>query len=1233
VKKLTGTAGCLAAVAALCGAPAAWADVTNINTSEVFTTIQAAINDSDTLHGHVLVVDDGTYAENVSITKNITLRSVNGRGSTTIQGSPGTLGTIRVAPGANGVTIGGPGQGFTIIGYDNPTPGLETAAVYLQGAHSNVTVEGNEIVAMGDSALLTEWGAAISNLTINDNIFSGQTFVGPAPGGPGDQFSVPNMPRALVFIGCGNNCTSTNGVTFTNNVITGTSGGVNGNGPQGNMLVNIDAMNVTVSGNTFAGTTTGFAAALRARGSNTTITGNTFDGSGQTATSSYMTLPNTTSLNGLSTYPASLAAVRDANTFSPPALILPAPPDTLFIGFNNLGLEIGDCPDDYDASAGYQIAVELWMRGLNQNVSGYAAFLEFNPMQLSYRPDLSSYTGPFGLHVTNIGDAEVAGGKLEVNGAILLGDPSVPPDDYHLATLVFDVNVQCAPLNLTFDTSGPFSSVLSLKDSALPTPLFDAPGVTLDDEPPVLTAPDNGSIACPTEIPAAATTISEFLALSGADATDNCTDPEDLTLVSAVDGAFVGDVCAGGTITRTYTIADACGNASTVDHVFDVLDDAPPVVSDPDPVTIQCSSNLPAAATTIAGFLALPGADASDNCSAQGSLTVTHADDDSLLVNPCQGTIVRVYTIYDTCGNSSFATQTFTVNDTTPPAITCPPAIFVDADAGGCEATLSFVDTFDNAVPVCATQTPNCWYVDRYAPAGFGIANFDGGSRLKHSITSAGAWSGRTGGFLNIFYNTQGRKHDVNLAVGSKLQVDLYIGSDWATESRRADIWATARDSSGAISGYPIIGFISNDPTDATTEFNPDPADADIRTRLRVWRSDTGMWVELLPHGSVVLGQWYTMSIELTASAFVYEVRDESNTVVASYVDTATGDAVRLSDVMLQAYNFTNATYPAGSNYDVYWDNLHYGPKGPVATDNCGVASVTAARADAQPLDAPYPQGATTVIWTVTDCSGNSVSCNQTVNVSDRNQVQATVELAGVDAGAGLTRCIRFTPRNGMVCGDTEYVEVQFTGNPAVGVASFDVECGDWTELCVKDEQHTLISTGSLVDAGATYVTAAPISLNGGDTDNDSDVDINDLTWLIFQFGTAAPLNASCDPWNAPDHRSADFSGDGLVGTEDYTFIVNNWLTFSSCDCGALATGGKGKSLDMPLADSIQLSAMSAEFPPEVAGKVDVNRDGVIDVRDVEQFEMKHHLSGELSAKLRNAMSAQPAAAPAGKRK
>jgi hypothetical protein len=60
---------------------------------------------------------------------------------------------------------------------------------------------------------------------------------------------------------------------------------------------------------------------------------------------------------------------------------------------------------------------------------------------------------------------------------------------------------------------------------------------------------------------------------------------------------------------------------------------------------------------------------------------------------------------------------------------------------------------------------------------------------------------------------------------------------------------------------------------------------------------------------------------------------------------------------------------------------------------------------------------------------------------------------------------------------------------------------------------------------------------------------------------------------------------------------------------------------------------MSAEFPPEVAGKVDVNRDGVIDVRDVEQFEMKHHLSGELSAKLRNAMSAQPAAAPAGKRK
>lgn len=242
--------------------------------------------------GATVRVLPGTYVGNVSIDKSVTLLSRDGRATTTIQGNSAQTGngTILVMPGINNVRIGDVGQGFTILGIDG-TPGIEKSTIYVQGNHTNCVIEDNTITAIGDAAFTTEFSATVEQLVLRGNTINGTTYNG-APAGDGfaAQFTLANVPRQLVVIGGGASTINTRDITFENNIVSGVSGGISTTSntgapaaahPQGNTLVTIDAAGTNViSGNTFSGTTTRFAEALRMRGSGTyTVENNTFSGS------------------------------------------------------------------------------------------------------------------------------------------------------------------------------------------------------------------------------------------------------------------------------------------------------------------------------------------------------------------------------------------------------------------------------------------------------------------------------------------------------------------------------------------------------------------------------------------------------------------------------------------------------------------------------------------------------------------------------------------------------------------------------------------------------------------------------------------------------------------------------------------------------------------------------------------------------------------------------------------
>jgi parallel beta-helix repeat protein len=138
--------------------------VHNLDTGLDYTTIQAAIDAPETLNGHTIYVDAGTYYENISVTKSISLIGENS-GNTIIDGGGGTATVVNVT-NVNNVEI----SGFTLQNGGSGSGGSGGHGIYMYSC-SNNTISGNNITNnfIGISMYFCS-NNTISGNTITNNI-------------------------------------------------------------------------------------------------------------------------------------------------------------------------------------------------------------------------------------------------------------------------------------------------------------------------------------------------------------------------------------------------------------------------------------------------------------------------------------------------------------------------------------------------------------------------------------------------------------------------------------------------------------------------------------------------------------------------------------------------------------------------------------------------------------------------------------------------------------------------------------------------------------------------------------------------------------------------------------------------------------------------------------------------------------------------------------------------------
>ncbi|MCH2230957.1 MAG: HYR domain-containing protein [Crocinitomicaceae bacterium] len=629
--------------------------------------------------------------------------------------------------------------------------------------------------------------------------------------------------------------------------------------------------------------------------------------------------------------------------------------------------------------------------------------------------------------------------------------------------------------------------------------------------------------------------------------TDNC------SVASVTNNAPATFVL--GTTTVTWTVTDGSGNVSTCDQLITVEDNELPTISCPSDIVITADAGQCFSTAVVLG-----AATGSDNC------TVASITSDAPSTFPIGVTTVT-WTIVDGSGNSATCEQFVTVTDDELPSIVCPFPITVSADAGTCGASsvaLGLPITGDNCLIASVTND---------APAVFPLG------------TTTVTWTAEDGSGNSVTCTQEVTVEDNELPT-IVCPADVVVSSDAGVCTAIVTLVTPLTDDNCSVASVTNDAPVNFPLGNTTVTWTVEDGSGNIATCTQlVTVEDNEAPIIVCPGdltvdtdpgmceaSAVALGTPFTSdncsiaSVSNDAPA-VYQL---GSTTVTWTIEDGSGNITTCTQlVTVEDNEAPTIVCPA----DIIVDNVP-GNCGrivsynvPTIVDNCNITALTQTDGTGYTSGSWFPIGSTIQEFTVTDETGNVLSCSFLVTVEDNEAPQIVICPSDTVVYSDADRCdmpVFFgTPVASDNCPGVTYASAHISGDVyPLGVTTVNYDAIDVsgnTATCsftieVIDTISPVAPELAAIEGGCSVTLPVPSTTDNcggtltGTTSTVFPVTASGITTVIWSFD-----DGNGNITNVPQYISIDGAVNTTVSiVDDLTLMSNNsvpGVTYQWIDC------------------------------------------------------------------------------------